>query len=218
MSSEKIVLLAEKREASGKQVKALRKAGKIPATVYEKGKESINVQVEYLPLERVVRKAGKHHPVELNFDGKDHLTMIKDVAHDPVRGTLSHVAFHAINKNEKVEAEVPLHMVGQAPAQVAGLLVRLNIDHVAVKGLPNKIPDSIEIDITGVATEDDDIRMSALNIPSSVELLEDDPEAVIVSVTVPRAEVEKEAEEEVSAADVPSDNGGEKPENEASAE
>lgn len=208
MSSETIALVADKREATGKQVKALRAAGHVPATIYEKGKDSLNVQLTYLPLMKAWRKAGKHHPIELTIDGKKHFTMIKDVSFDPVKATLTHVSFHAIKMNVAVEAEVPLHMAGQSPASVAGLLVRLNIDHVAVKGLPNNIPNTIEVDVTGVATEDDDIRMSQLVIPKDIELMENDPDTVVVSVTVPRAEVEKETEE-AAAADVPSENGSE---------
>lgn len=216
MSSDKIVLQAEKRETSGKKVRALRRNGFVPGTVYERGKDSLSVQIEYMPLYKVWQQAGKHHAVELSIDGKSHLAIIKDVSHDPVKATLSHVSFHAINKNEKIDAEVPLQMVGQAPASVAGLLVRLNTDHVVVKGLPADIPDVIEVDVSNVATEDDDVRASALIIPSNVEAVDLDPEMVIVSVSVPRAEVEKEAEEEVDAADVPSDNGGDKPTEEAS--
>lgn len=211
MSSDIIALQAEKREATGKKVRSLRNAGILPATVYEKGKDSINVQLPYALLNKAWQKAGKHHPIELTVDGHKHLTMIKDVSHDPVKGTLSHVSFHAINKNDKVEAEVPLHMEGQAPASVAGLLVRLNVDHVVVKGLPNNIPSEIKVDISGIVTESDDVRASSLNIPSDVELIDMESDQVIVTVTVPRAEVEKEVEEEVSASEVPSDNGGDKP-------
>ncbi len=212
MSSDTIVLQAEKRESIGKKVRSLRLAGILPATVYEKGKDSINVQLPYVLLNKAWQQAGKHHPIELAVDGHKHLVMIKDVSHDPVKGTLSHVSFHAINKNDKVEAEVPLRMDGQAPASVAGLLVRLNVDHVVVKGLPNNIPSEIKVDISGIVTESDDVRANTLNIPSDVELIDMDPDQVIVTVTVPRAEVEKEAEEEVSAAEVPSENGGDKPE------
>ena len=210
MSNETITLNADKREATGKKVKSLRKAGQVPATLYEKGKDSLSLQLTYLPLVKAWQKAGKHHPIELMVDGKKHMAMIKDVAHDPVKATLTHVSFHAIKMNQPIEAEVPIRMNGQAPASGLGLLVRLNIDSVMVKGLPNAIPDAIEIDVSNVATEDDDVRMNALTAPEGVELLSVDPEAVLVSVTVPRAEVEKETEEEVSAADVPSDNGGEK--------
>jgi large subunit ribosomal protein L25 len=210
MSNETIALDADKRIESGKKVKALRRAGQVPATLYEKGKESLSLQLTYLPLVKAWHKAGKHHPLELTVDGKKHMAMIKDVSFDPVKATLSHVSFHAIKMNQPIEAEVPIHMSGQAPASAMGLLIRLNIDAVMVKGLPNKIPDAIEIDISNVATENDDIRMSALSAPEGVELIDVDADAVLVSVTVPRAEVEKEAEEEVAPADVPSDNGGEK--------
>lgn len=214
MSNETIALSADKREATGKKVKSLRKAGQVPATLYEKGKDSLSVQLAYLPLVKAWHKAGKHHPIELSIDGKKHMAMIKDVSYDPVKASLTHVSFHAIKMNQPIEAEVPIHMTGQAPASQAGLLVRLNIDNVKVKGLPNNIPDSIEVDISAVATEEDDVRMSVLKAPDGVELIDVDPEAVLISVTVPRAEVEKETEEEVSAADVPSDNGGEKTESE----
>lgn len=209
MSSETISLNADKREAVGKKVKALRRAGQVPATIYEKGKDSLHVQLTYLPLSKAWHKAGKHHPIELVVDGKKHLAMIKDVSFDPVKATLTHVSFHAIKMNQAIEAEIPLHMTGQAPASANGLLVRLNIDHVNVKGLPSKLPDAIEIDVSGIVNEDDDIRMNALVSPEGVELIDVDPETVLVSVTVPRAEVEKETEEEIDAADVPSDNGGE---------
>ncbi len=209
--SETLALVAEKREVSGKKVASIRKNGFVPAVIYEKGKESVNLSAEYMPLFKVCAAAGFGHPVEITVGSKKYFTMIKDVHMDPVKHTIMHVAFHAVNANDPVEAQIPLKMVGQAPATVAGLFVHFNIDNITVKGLPNNMPDTIEVDVTGVVTEDDDIRASALIIPSNVELVDLDPERVIVSVTVPRAEVEKETEEEVAAADVPSDNGGEKP-------
>jgi large subunit ribosomal protein L25 len=208
--SEKIALVAEKREVSGKKVSGLRRNGSVPAVIYEKGKESVNLSVEYMPLHKAYVAAGFAHPVEIEIGSKKYFTMIKDVHMDPVKHTIMHVAFHAVNANDPVEAQIPLKMVGQAPASVAGLFVHFNMDSITVKGLPNNMPDSIEVDVTGVVTEDDDIRANALVIPSNLEVIDLDPERVIISVTVPRAEVEKESEEEVAAADVPSDNGGEK--------
>ena len=208
--SEKIALVAEKREVSGKKVSGLRRNGNVPVVIYEKGKESVNLTVEYMPLYKAYAAAGLAHPVEISVGAKKYFTMIKDVHMDPVKHTIMHVAFHAVNANDPVEAQIPLKMVGQAPASVAGLFVHFNLDSITVKGLPNNMPDSIEVDVTGVVTEDDDIRANALVIPSNLEVIDLDPERVIISVTVPRAEVEKESEEEVSAADVPSDNGGEK--------
>ena len=211
MSSDTMTLTAEKREVTGKKVKSIRKDGLVPVVIYEKGKDSINLHIPYMPLYKAYNVVGMGQPIEISVGSQKYLTMIKDVHMDPVKHTLMHVAFHAVNANDPIEAEVHLVMVGQSPASVAGLLVRLNSEHITVKGLPGDMPENIEVDVSGVVTEDDDIRVSALIIPPKIELVDMDPDHVIVSVTVPRAEVEKEAEEEIAAADVPSANGGEKP-------
>ena len=210
MSNEAVVLALDERSVSGKKVKQLRAKGLVPVVIHEKGQESLKGAAPILDVERMYRRAGKHHTVELTIGSTKKLAFVKDITTDPVKNTFTHVVFHAIKANEKTEAEVPLKMVGQAPALVAGLLVRLNMDHLVIKGLPANIPDVIEVDVSGVSTHNDDVREGALTIPSNVEVVDFDPERVIVSVTVPRAEVEKQHEEEVAAAEVPSDNGGEK--------
>ena len=212
MSSDKITLSADLREVTGKKVKSIRKDGLVPAVIYEKGKESINLHVPYMPLQKAYSAVGLGQPIEITMDKKKYLVMIKDVHMDPVKNTIMHVAFHAVNANEAIEAQVHLKMVGQAPASALGLLVRLNVDHITVKGLPGDMPDHIEVDVSEVTTEDDDIRAGSLNIPSNVEAVDFDPDRVIVSVTIPRAVVEEVEEETVDPAEVPSDNGGEKAE------
>ena len=212
MSSDKITLSADLREVTGKKVKSIRKDGLVPAVIYEKGKESINLHVPYMPLQKAYSAVGLGQPIEITLDKKKYLVMIKDVHMDPVKNTIMHVAFHAVNANEAIEAQVHLKMVGQAPASALGLLVRLNVDHITVKGLPGDMPDHIEVDVSEVTTEDDDIRAVSLNIPSNVEAVDFDPDRVIVSVTIPRAVVEEVEEEVVDPAEVPSDNGGEKTE------
>ncbi len=205
MSGNALLLEAEERTVAGKKVAALRRSGLVPAVVYEKGTASDMVSIAYIPLVKMWNKAGKHHTISLKYGKKERLTIIKDVTFDPVKGQLSHVSFHAVNKNEAITTEVPINLVGLAPATVAGLIVRSNVDHVVVKGLPGNIPDMINIDVTGITSQDDDIRASQLVIPKDVTLEEED-DLVVISVVVPRAEVEK-LEEEVAAADVPSDNG-----------
>lgn len=214
MSSANLKLKAQKREISGKKVALLRREGKVPAVIYERGQQSVNVMADLVQLTKIWHAAGGNHVVTLDVEGSAKMVMFKDVDLDPVKGTLSHVAFHAIKQNEAVEAEVPVQLDGLAPATVKGLFVRQNVDTIAVKGLPGDLPDSIIVDVTGIEGEDDDIRLSQLKIDSKLTV-ELDPETVIVSVTVPRSEVEQEAEESADAANVPSDNGGAAPSEQA---
>lgn len=209
MSGNALLLEAEERKITGKKVGAIRRSGMVPAVVYEKGTPSDTIAISYIPLVKMWNKAGKHHTVSLKYGKKERLTIIKDVTFDPVKGLLTHVAFHAIKQNEAIETEIPVQMEGLAPATVAGLLVRANIDHVVVKGLPGNLPDVILIDVTKVATADDDIRAGQLVLPKDIALITDE-DTVVVSVVVPRAEIEKVEEEVVSASTVPSDHGSEK--------
>jgi len=202
-------LLAEKREITGKKVRALRNEGYIPATVYEKGKDSINVRVSYLPLVKAYRQVGQAQPVSLVVDGKKYLTMIKDAHIDPARNTIMHVAFHAVNAKDPVEAEIPVVITGDVPAEQAGnFIVRPN-DHVLVKALPTNLPEELHVSAESLKLPGDHVTVADLEAIKDVEILSD-PELTLATVEEPRAveEEPEEDEEAVDAADVPSANGG----------
>jgi len=207
--SDTFELLAEKREITGKKVRTLRNEGYIPATVYEKGKESINVRVAYLPLVKAYGKVGQSQPVSLVVDGKKYLTMIKDAHIDPARNTIMHVAFHAVNAKDPVEAEIEVIIVGNVPAEQAGnFIVRPN-DHVMVKALPADLPDELTVSAESLKLPGDHLTVADLDPIPKVEFISE-PEMTLATVEEPRAveEEPEEADEAVDASDVPSANGG----------
>ncbi len=208
MSSEAVALTAQDRTVSGKKVKSLRRDGLVPAVVYARGEPSDNIMLDYMSLARAWHKAGKHHVINLSYGKKNRPTLIQHMTLDPVKGTISHVAFHAIKMNEKVETEIPVHLIGNSPAAQLGLIIHQNNESVVVKGLPGEMPDAIELDISSLVEADDNIKAEALVLPKNLELITE-LNQILVSVIVPRAEVEAVAEEEVAADAVPSDNGGE---------
>lgn len=204
--SESIALVAEKRQVTGKKVRTLRNEGFVPATVYEKGKDSINVHVPYVPLMKAYASAGQGQPVELTVEKKKYLTMIKDVHIDPAKNTIMHVAFHAVNANDPVEAEIPVHIEGDVPAeQMGNFIVRQN-DHVLVKALPANLPEFISVDAGLLKEPGDSITVADIKPIKDVELISE-PELTLATVEEPRAVEEPEPEEVVDAADVPSAHG-----------
>lgn len=213
--SDSIELVAEKREITGKKVRALRAEGYIPATVYEKGKESLNVRVPYIPLTKAYAAAGQGQPVELTVDKKKILTMIKDVHIDPAKNTIMHVAFHAVNANDPVEAEIPVHIEGEVPAEKAGnFLVRPN-DHVLVKALPADLPEVLNVSADKLVEPGDHVTVADIKAISKVEILAE-PETVLATVEEPRKVEEEPVEADVDAADVPSAHGGDDGESDSS--
>lgn len=181
MTSETISLSLSPRDAVGKKVRGLRRGGLVPAVIHDHGKDSILGSAKYLELEKILHKAGKHHPVELKVGGKERLVLIKDIDVDPTKRTLRHVVFQAIKQDEKVTAEVPLHIMGEIPAERISLMVLKNIEHVEVEALPRDLPDSLKIDGSVLAEVGDRISVSDLKPPAGVTILTE-PEQVIAMV------------------------------------
>jgi large subunit ribosomal protein L25 len=211
MSSDTITLKLTERKELGKAVKALRRDGIVPANIYERGKPSQAVSGNFLEISKVYGAAGKHHPVELTVDGKKHLAMIKDVDIDPVRNTVRHIAFHAVNKNETVEAEVPVRIDGEIPAERLSLMVLHTLDTVEVEALPGNLPDELTVDGTKLVEIGDKLSVSDIIAPKDVVILTD-PEQTIAVVEEPKDQIAAaaaELEEQPEADEVPSENGTE---------
>jgi len=211
MSSDIITLKLTERKELGKAVKALRRDGLVPANIYERGKESIAVTASFMEITKVYKAAGKHHPVELTVEGKKHLAMIKDVDVDPVKNTLRHVGFHAVNRNEKVEAEVPVKIQGEIPAERQGLMVLQNLDTVIVEAIPANLPNALFVDGSKLVVDGDKVTVADIKVPKDVVILTD-PETMVADVQTPRdqiAEADAALEESKEASDVVVDNGTE---------
>lgn len=220
MSSDKITLKLTERKELGKAVKALRREGRVPANIYERGKASVPVSASFLEITKVYSAAGKHHPVELSVDGKQHLAMIKDVDLDPVKNTVRHIAFHAVNRNETVEAEIPVKIDGDIPAERMSLMVLQTLDTVVVEALPANLPDELLIDGAKLVEVGDKVSVADLKIPEDVTLLTE-LEQTIAIVEMPKdqiAEADAALEEQKAADEVESDKGTDETEPETEAE
>ena len=190
----------EPRAVVGKGLQGLRREGLVPGVVYNHGQASLHVTAPASELEKIYAEAGKHHPLNLKVGGQDFLALIKHVQRHPVKRDLRHVVFQAIRRDEKVEAEVPVRLEGEIPAEQIGLIILTQLDHVEVEALPQKLPDELVVDATGLAELHDKIIVADLPVPEGVTILTD-AEHPIATVAEPRAMVAEEeaAEEEVEA-------------------
>lgn len=208
MSSDKITVELQKREVIGKGLGALRREGHVPAVVHDHGKESIHVMGEFSVLNKVFAAAGKHHPVELKVEGKNHLALIKDVDFEPTKQRMRHIVFQAIKQNEKVTAEVPVVLAGDdIPAEKKSLMVLKQLDHVEVEAFPRDLPDELAVDATVLSEAGDNLTVADLKVPEGVVVLTD-PETQIAIVEVPKDQIaaaDAMAEELAADAGLPSE-------------
>ncbi len=223
-----ISLKLDARTHVGKKVAQLRKDGFVPSVVYGGDSEPISTQSGLVETTKVARVAGKHSPVDIVIDGKKVLAIIKSIDMDPVKHVLRHVAFHTINKNDKIVTEVPIHLIGlgESAAERAGLVVLQAIEHVEIRAIPADLPESLEISIIDLATDEDKLTLADLRLPEGVEFAdhEQDLDLVIANVYEPSAlQAANEAAagdgviEDATAADEPAGDAADAPAAEADA-
>lgn len=202
-------LTLSRRDVFGKKAKTLTQDGKVLANIFGKGRNSIAAFGEQGVVEKVVSEAGKNHPITITLDdGKDVLALVHEVERDYKTRQIHHVTFQVVIKGQKVTTEVPVHIIGDAPAVKTGLIVVTMLDAIEIEAIPSKIPNALEISAETLIEDGDSLHVSDLVIPEGVEIkIEDD--RLIAKVETPRSQIDEEPEEdeEVDAADVPSEHG-----------
>jgi large subunit ribosomal protein L25 len=188
---EDIAIELEKRDVTGKAVKRLREQGLVPAVIHDHGKDSIVVMGPYLELVKAYNKAGKHHPVSLKAGGKNYMALIKTAEFDPKRHELRHIVFNAVKANEKVTAEIPVHIAfdegnDASPAERAGLVVLHQLELVEVEALPKDLPDFLTFNGEKLVVVGDQATVADLNVPASV-VVKTDPTHTLTTVFEPSA-------------------------------
>ncbi len=205
MTTQDITVELEKREIIGKGLVQIRKAGQVPAVIHDHGKDSIHVQGDFLKLVKTYAAAGKHHPVQLKVEGKQHLALIKDVDFDPAKHQMRHIVFQAIKQNEETDAEIPVVFLidAEIPAERKSLLVLKQLDHVEVKALPRDLPDELIVDPSSLIEVGDSLSVADIKAPKGVTIITP-AETQIAIVEMPKDQI---AEADASAASLAEDAG-----------
>ena len=186
-----LTVQARTKESTPQQ---LRRQDVVPCVIYGNDVANTQVQCEHKALLRTFTKAGESTLVELDANGKKIPVLFHEITFHPVTDKIMHVDFYAVNMKKEIEAHVPIHLVGEAPAmKELGAILVTSADHLTVKCLPSNLPHALEADIASLVAFGDTITVASIQVPQGVKILED-AEHVIASVQEPRR-----AEEEVPA-------------------
>ena len=183
-------LKVEKRDGTGKQVaKRLRRAGRIPGTVYG-GERPVNVAIDPRDVLRLIHgHAGGTQLVQLSFaeGGEPRMAIIRDMQFDPVSEYLVHADLQEVRMDQAIQVTVPVRHVGDAIGvrDTKGIL-EMVLREVQVSCLPAAIPDFLEADVSNLAIGDVFI-VGNLPVPEGVRVLTDAGQAV-ATVAPPAAE------------------------------
>jgi large subunit ribosomal protein L25 len=201
---DKIELKVANREILGKKVKHLRRQGITPVHVFGHGIESLALQCDARELERVLNQAGQTRLINLKLgkEKKPRTVVVREFDRDWRKGGLVHVDFYQVKMEEKIRLEVPVVLLGEAPA----LKSKTNmLDHelgtFTVECLPAKIPDSIEVDISSLTELDQAVRVKDITLDKDITVL-NNPDLVVAKISFrPVEKVEEKVVEEVPEAE-----------------
>jgi large subunit ribosomal protein L25 len=194
-------LNATKRETTGKATRRLRHQGLLPAIVYGHHATPTSIQLDAHDFERVFVRAGRTQLIDLVVgDGRATKVLVKEVQRSPRYNTLVHVDFHQVSLREKLQVDVPIVVTGEAePVSVGDADVLIVMHALRVECLPSRIPEAIEVDISGLTEVEAGVRVSELQLPEGVVAVAD-PDDLVVKLAARRVTAEEEvAEEEAEA-------------------
>ena len=188
---EKVVLNASKRDVIGKQVKALRREGKLPAVIYGRHTEPININLDAHSASLALGKLTSSSLVTINVDGTEYPALVREKQRDYIKNRLLHVDFLAVSLDESIRATVSLNFIGVSGAvkDFNAVLVQ-NLESLEIECLPTDLPESVDVDISTLLRPGDSIRVRDVKVSDKVQIL-NDPDTTVAVATF--AKVEEEA-------------------------
>lgn len=185
-----ITVRAVPREGRGKNdSRRARREGQVPVTMYGGGIEAVTALVPLRELAAILRSdTGRNTIFTLDVEGVEAAeVMFADRQIDPVRSRLIHADFKRLVKGEKIEATVPLRLIGEpiGVREQAGVLEQI-IRDVEIRCEPREIPEALEVDVTNLGVHDV-LRVSDIPTSEGIEILAE-PDTVIATVGVVKEE------------------------------
>ena len=213
---EDLRLKATQRVMLGKKARFLRRQGITPAHLYGHGVESLALQCNTDELVKLVAHAGKTRLVSLEVDGEKEpkSTFVREIQRNAVTRELLHVDFYEIKRTEKMAVEVPIVLVGEAPAlKTRGRMLFHGLNSLSIECLPASVPPQIDIDISGLEEVEQAIHVKDIVLDPAITV-HADPEQLVVKISevmvkeveeAPRGEEEAAAEEAAAEAGAPAE-------------
>jgi large subunit ribosomal protein L25 len=220
---EELKLTASKREVLGKRNRFLRRRGITPAHLFGHSLESLALQCDTAELKRIVAHSGTTRHVSLKIDGEKgpKSVFVREIQRDALGKILLHVDFYQVRKGEKMTMDVPIVLVGEAPAMKGkGRMLSRGIAMLSIECLPEKVPPQIEVDVSRLVELEQAIHVKDIILDPDITV-HVDPEQLVVKVTEVIIKIEEEkpvvAEEVAVEGEEEAEAGAEKPTAEASA-
>ena len=196
-----LALLVSKRNVLGKKTRFLRRQDITPAHLFGHRLESISLQCDTPRLQRIIAQAGTTQLISLEIEGdkQPRSVFIREIQRDVCTGALLHVDFYQIQKMERIKVDVPIVMIGEAPAlKEKGRVLIHSITSLSVECLPDKLPPQIEVDLSPLEEAGQAIYVTDIVLSPDITVITDSAQIVVKVSKMAVEEVAEKIEAEVA--------------------
>jgi len=199
---EDLTLPATNRSILGKKTRFLRRQGITPVHLFGHGLKSQALQCDTAELQRIIAQAGMSRLISLEIedDKQPRVVFIREIQRDQLTGQPLHVDFYQVRKTEKIRVDVPIVLIGEAPAmKEKGRSLLHGVTSLSIECLPDKLPPQIEVDLSPLEEAEQPIFVRDIILGQDITVTTD-PDQLVVKVSEARVEVVEEvvAEEVVA--------------------
>lgn len=193
---EGLTLTATTRDILGKKTRFMRRQGMTPTHLFGHDLKSLALQCHTAELQNILAQAGTTTLLNLKIDSekRPRKVLVREVQKDVFGRQLLHVDFYQVKLTEKIKADIPIILFGEAPAlKLKGRFLMQTLDSLSIECLPDKLPPEIRVDLSPLEEVEQAIHVRDLELDKDITVA-NDPNQLIVKVS---EKVVAEIEEEV---------------------
>ena len=194
----------EKRKDGRPVARALRAAKRVPVVCYGTNADNAVCSVSAKDLHTLMHSGDVVFQATGDLEGKQ--VVLKELQRDPVTQLVIHADFLLVDTTHKIEREVPIQLVGEAPALKRGGFVETPYPSLQMEALPQHLPGHIEVSVESLNEVGDHILASDISMPSDVTLLTPPDTPIVIVVAQAAEEEDPVADTEDGGETVPSDS------------
>ena len=218
MANEHKIEINKRDDITPQSLKQLRRNGNIPGIYYSAiSKDSIPIFITQKDYHTAIKSGARIFNIFV--ENKKQNVLIKSVQYHPVTEEILHIDLYGVRMDQAINIKVALLLTGDAiGVKDEGGILNQPLNEIEIQCLPADIPDSFELDISGLGMGDS-LNASDIKLDEKFTLITNE-DAVAVSVTQPMKEIEPEVEidedelfldEDGEPIEGEEDRGGEKP-------
>lgn len=195
---------AELRNSTGSgSSRQLRSENIVPAQLYQRDTENVNLQVVEKDLDKIIQEAGTSTIISLMIDGEEKNVLIREYQKHPFKNQYLHVDFLGVNMDEELRVSIPVVLLNRDSIYVEPSVLIQHLEEIEIETLPKYIPQQLEIDVQNMQYDDSFFVKDLEEIVNNenITVLTDLEEAICTLIEPQEEELDDEVED-VDAADV----------------